>query len=58
MPDNTANRGHADRVRINVHEDYEVRYWCGQLGVTPEQLRAAVRVVGPMVADVRRHLGK
>lgn len=27
------------------------------LGVTPEQLRKAVQAVGPMVADVKRHLG-
>ena len=58
MPDNTSNRGHADRIRINVHEDYEVRYWCAQFGVTAAQLHAAVRAVGPMVADVRRYLGK
>jgi Protein of unknown function (DUF3606) len=58
MPDNTANRGPADRSRINVHEDYEVRYWTNHFGITAAQLHAAVRAVGPMVADVRRHLGK
>ena len=58
MSDNTANRGPADRSRINVHQDYEVRYWCTQLGVTAAQLHAAVRAVGPMVSDVRRYLGK
>lgn len=55
--DNKAVRGPADRSRINVHEDYELRYWSQHFGVAPERLVAAVRAVGPMVADVKRHLG-
>lgn len=58
MPDDLSNRGPADRSRINVNEPWEVEWWCKQLGVTPEQLREAVRKVGVMVSDVRRHLGK
>jgi hypothetical protein len=45
-------------MRINLHEEYEVRYWTAVLGVTVSELRAAVDEVGPMVADVRRHLDK
>jgi hypothetical protein len=55
-PDNPATRGPADRMRINLHEEYDVRYWTAVLGVTVNQLQAAVDEVGPMVADVRRHL--
>jgi len=58
MSDNTTNRGPADRSRINVHQDHEVRYWGAHFGVTAAQLHAAVRAVGPMVTDVRRYLGK
>ena len=58
MSDNTTNRGSADRNRINIHEDYEVRYWCAHFGVTAAQLHAAVRAVGTMAADVRRYMGK
>ena len=58
MADNLSNRGPADRARINVHESWELAYWCKELGVTEEQLKAAVRAVGVMTADVRRHLGK
>lgn len=58
MSDDKTNRGPADRSRINVHEDYEVRYWCGQLGCTAAQLHVAVRAVGVMATDVRRYLGK
>lgn len=57
MPDDKSKRGPADASRINIHEDYEVRYWSQHLGVTPERLKEAVRVAGPMVKDVKRHLG-
>jgi hypothetical protein len=29
MADNLSNRGMQDRVRVNVHEKHELRYWCG-----------------------------
>ena len=58
MSDDKTKRGPADASRIDIHEDYEVTYWCGALGCTREQLIAAVRAVGVMVADVRRYLGK
>jgi len=56
MSDDKTNRGPADRTRINVNEDYELRYWTTELGVSEEQLRAAVKRVGPMVDDVRADL--
>ncbi|ASR45188.1 DUF3606 domain-containing protein [Xanthomonas citri pv. mangiferaeindicae] len=58
MSDDKSKTGAADRDRINVDEDYELRYWTQALDVTPEQLREAVAAVGPMARDVRRHLGK
>ena len=56
MADDLTNRGPADRDRVNVNEDWEVRYWCGEFGCTEDELRAAVRAVGPMRADVERRL--
>ncbi len=58
MADNLTDRGPADRDRINVHEDWEVTYWSKKFGVTPTELKAAVKAVGVMVVDVRRYLGK
>lgn len=58
MPDDTSKKGPADRARINVHEAWELEYWCKELGVTPDQLKQAVQQVGVMASDVRRHLGK
>lgn len=58
MSDDTSKRGAADRTRINVHEDHEVRYWTKTLGVSEETLKAVVSKVGVMALDVRRELGK
>ncbi|WP_082028818.1 DUF3606 domain-containing protein [Xanthomonas sacchari] len=58
MSDYTRNTGSPDRDRINLHEDYEVRYWTQALGVTADELRAAVRAVGSSAAAVRAHLRK
>lgn len=56
--DNLRKRGPQDRARVNVHEPWEVDYWCERLGVTPAQLRQAVKKAGPMAKDVRRQLKK
>ena len=48
----------ADRKRINVHEDHELRYWSHRLGVSRDQLKRAVSKVGVMADDVARELGK
>jgi hypothetical protein len=47
--------GPADRTRINVNEPYELRYWIQELGVSANALRAAVKAVGVMAADVRAY---
>jgi Protein of unknown function (DUF3606) len=57
MADDTAKRDYRDRDRINVHEDYELRYWTKELG-TPEKLKQTVEKVGVMVTDVRKALRK
>ena len=58
MPDNKQDRGGRDRSRIDVSEDYELRYWTKELGVSPDELRSAVQKVGPSAKAVREHLGK
>ena len=57
MSDDTSKTGSPDRDRINLSEDYEVRYWSGALGVSAERLREAVEAVGPGADAVRRYLG-
>jgi hypothetical protein len=56
MADDKRNTGRPDRDRINVNEDYELKYWTEQFGVSKEELAAAVKRVGPMVRDVEVEL--
>ena len=58
MTDNLNYRGPADRTRINIHEYWEVKYWADKWNITHEQLKDAVRTVGPMARDVAAYLGK
>jgi hypothetical protein len=57
MSDDRTKTGKPDAIRINVHEPYELLDWSQRLRITPDQLKKAVSIVGPMVADVKRHLG-
>lgn len=54
--DDLNNRGPADRSRINVHEEWERRWWSTKYGCTEQQLRDAVKKVGVMAHDVEREL--
>ena len=56
--DNKKSAGSADRERINVNEDYELRDWSKKFGVSHDELKAAVKAVGPMVKDVEVYLKK
>jgi hypothetical protein len=58
MADDKTKVGGQDRTRINLIEDYEVRYWCQLLSINEEQLRMAVAAVGDEADKVREHLGK
>ncbi|HJT97150.1 MAG TPA: DUF3606 domain-containing protein [Rhodanobacteraceae bacterium] len=58
MSDDKSNRAEPDRSLINLGEDYEVRYWTSELGVTKEELTRAVNNAGQSAARVREYLGK
>jgi hypothetical protein len=49
-------RGPINRTQINVNEGFELRYWAKQLNVSLEQVRSAVRKVGPELDAVRLEL--
>jgi len=57
MPDNLNIRRPLDAKKINVNEQWELDYWTKALNVSADRLRQAVRAVGPMVSDVKQHLG-
>lgn len=56
MADDKTDRGPQDRSRINLSEDYEVRYWTGKFGVSKSQLEEAVKAVGPSAKGVEEEL--
>ena len=56
MADSPENKGSQDRIRININQEHEVRYWTEKFGVSSDQLRQAVEKVGVMVEDVEREL--
>jgi uncharacterized protein DUF3606 len=56
MADDPSNRGPADRTRINVNEDHELRYWTKKFGCTSTELRNAVQAVGVMADKVEAYV--
>lgn len=57
MSDDKTNRGGQDRSRINLSEDYEVRYWTESLGISEQRLRNAIAEVGDSADRVRAFVG-
>ena len=58
MPDDKTIKQPLDAARVNVHEPYEVNYWCKKWGCTEQQLKNAVNAVGTSAAAVGKYLGK
>ena len=58
MPDDKTKKRPQDSSRINIHETYEVNYWCDVFGCIEAQLKAAVKAVGDSAAAVKKYLGK
>ena len=55
--DNLTKKDQRDRSKINMHEDYEVKYWTKELGVSKDELQKVVDKVGNSAAAVRKELG-
>lgn len=43
---------------IDSNDHTQRNYWAYRLGISSDDLNAAIEVVGPSVAAVRRHLSK
>ena len=56
--DNLTKKEQPDRSKINMHEDYEVRYWTKALGVSNGELQKLVDKHGSSAAKVKEALGK
>jgi hypothetical protein len=55
--DNLTKRDQPDGSKINMSEDFEVKYWIKALGVDRDKLQKAVYKVGNSAATVRKELG-
>ena len=58
MSYNPGRRNPQDSSRINVHEEWELRYWADRWHVSRQQLMDTIKRVGVHVQDVARALGK
>ena len=58
MADDPSKRAPEDASRISLSQDWEVRYWTQALGVSEQQLRAAIAATGNGADAVRKYLGK
>jgi len=56
MADDRKVKGEQDRSRINLSENYEVRYWTQKFGVTAAELRDAIKKVGNSAEAVEKEL--
>ena len=56
MADNVQNRGQPDRSKVNMNEDYEVKYWTKHFGVSKERLAEVVQRVGNSATAVQKEL--
>jgi len=53
---NDRDAQHSDGARIGSHDDAEVARWAQALCTSQEELRAAVKAVGPEAGKVKRYL--
>ncbi|WFU18677.1 DUF3606 domain-containing protein [Bradyrhizobium sp. CB3481] len=52
------NKEQLERSKINMHEPHEIKHWTHALGVTKEELQAAVDKVWNSVGIVRKELAR
>jgi hypothetical protein len=58
MSDDLKNRGPRDRSKINLNEEWELRYWTKELGVDEAGLREAVQKAGSSSVEKVRQVLK
>lgn len=56
MDDNLKRKRPEDPTKINIHQSWEISYWCDELGCTERKLKQAVSAVGNSVSAVKRYL--
>ena len=57
MNDNLKIKRPLDPTKININQSWELQERSKSWGISQEKIIQAVKKVGPMVLDVKRHLG-
>jgi hypothetical protein len=55
MGDDFSKNDSPDPHRVNLNGRWERSYWARRFGVTDEELKEAVAVVGPRAEDVQKY---
>ena len=58
MTDDKGKQAGLDNDFVNLEEPWRVHYWTTKLKCTPDELRAAIAVVGHAVVRIRAFLTK
>jgi len=58
MNDNLHKKRPQDSSRVNIHEPWEVEYWCKEFNCTKLQLALAVEKHGTSAAAIRKYFNK
>jgi uncharacterized protein DUF3606 len=56
--DDPKNRQPQDPSRINIRDEWEVRFWTKELGISPDKLKRLVTAHGNSVQKVRDAIAK
>jgi hypothetical protein len=56
--DDPKNRRLQDPSRINIRDEWEVRFWTKELGISPDELKRLVTAHGNSVQKVRDAIAK
>lgn len=54
-PENTDDRVPSDLANVNINEEWELRWWARELGMSEDNLRAAVNEVGTATTKLREY---
>ena len=58
MPDDKSKRDQRDRSRVSAKEDFEVRYFAQEAGISLEQARDLIERFGHDRETLMRHVGQ
>jgi len=45
----------SDMANVDINEEWELRWWARELGLSEDQLKAAVREVGTATTQLRQY---